>query len=56
MSSWNGALARLAEIVADLAVMTVVMELLGAVHLLHAAPVVVYLAVIGVDGKWEARL
>ena len=55
ISSWSGAPARLAEIVADLAVMTVVMELLGAVHLFRAAPVVASLAVIGLAGIWAAR-
>lgn len=55
IGSWNGAPARLAEIIADLAVVTVVMEVLGALHVLRAAPVVASLAVIGLAGVWAAR-
>ncbi len=52
---WRGAQARLAEIIADLAVVVLVSEVLGSVHLFRVAPVVITLAVLGFVGIWSAR-
>jgi hypothetical protein len=55
LAGWRGAQARLAEIIADVAVVVVVSEVLGSVHLYRVAPVVITLSLVGLAGVWGAR-
>lgn len=52
IEGWTGAPARLAEFIADIAVVICVSELLGSVHLYRLSPMVATLAAVGVAGCW----
>ena len=55
LGDWHGAIARLAEIIADLTVFICISEILGSVHLYRIAPVVIALFAVGLVGVWAAR-
>jgi hypothetical protein len=55
LGQWQGAPARLVEIISDLTVFVCVSEILGSVHLYRIAPVVLALIIISLVAIWLAR-
>ncbi len=55
MSDWQGARARLVEILMDLTVLICISEILGSLDLYRVAPIVIALAIFGLAAIWAAR-
>jgi hypothetical protein len=55
MGDWQGARARLVEILMDLTVLICISEVLGSLELYRVAPMVVVLAIFGLAAIWTAR-